>query len=125
VDYLIVPRLSALMVAMPLLTVESIAVGIGAGYTVGVYLLGIDPVYLWYNIIKYTGIVDLSLGLTKAFVFGGIVAIIGCYKGMNCGEGAEGVGKATTEAVVYSSITILIANFFLTLLLSKLLNIYD
>jgi len=52
-------------------------------------------------------------------VFGGIVALIACYKGMSCGPGAEGVGKATTEAVVYSSITILIVNFFLTLTLGK------
>ena len=56
--------------------------------------------------------------------FGGIVAIIGCYKGMYCGEGAEGVGRATTEAVVYSSITILITNFFLTLFLGELLHTF-
>jgi phospholipid/cholesterol/gamma-HCH transport system permease protein len=63
------------------------------------------------------------MGLIKSFIYGGIVAIIGCYKGMNCGEGAEGVGHATTEAVVYSSITILITNFFLTLLLGKLFGV--
>ena len=123
VDFLVVPRLLALILTMPLLTVESIAVGIGAGFLVGAYLLSIDPVFLWYNMIKYTRVVDVTIGVTKAFFFGGFVAIIGCYKGMNCGEGAEGVGRATTEAVVYSSITILISNFFLTLLLSKLLNI--
>jgi phospholipid/cholesterol/gamma-HCH transport system permease protein len=122
VDYLVVPRMLALIIALPLLTAEAIAVGIGAGYMVGVYLLGIDPVYAWVNMLRYTKIVDLGIGLSKALTFGGIIAIIGCYKGMNCGEGAEGVGKATTEAVVYSSITILISNFFLTLLLSKLLG---
>jgi len=124
VDYLVVPRLSALFIAMPILTVEAIAVGIGAGYFVGVHLLDIDPVYLWYNMLKYTKIVDLGIGLSKALTFGGIVAVIGCYKGMNCGEGAEGVGRATTEAVVYSSITILISNFFLTLLLNRLLGVF-
>ena len=122
VDYLVVPRLLALIIVMPLLTAVAIAVGIGAGYMVGVYLLGIDPVYSWVNMLRYTKVVDLGIGLTKALTFGGIIAIIGCYKGMHCGEGAEGVGKATTEAVVYSSITILISNFFLTLLLSKLLG---
>ena len=122
VDYLVVPRLLALIIAMPLLTAEAIAVGIGAGYMVGVYLLGVDPVYSWVNMLRYTKVVDLGIGLTKALTFGGIIAVIGCYKGMNCGEGAEGVGKATTEAVVFSSITILISNFFLTLLLSKLLG---
>jgi phospholipid/cholesterol/gamma-HCH transport system permease protein len=124
VDYLVVPRLSALFLAMPILTLESIAVGIGAGYLVGVHLLGIDPVYAWHNMLKYTKVIDLGIGLTKALTFGGIVAIIGCYKGMTCGEGAEGVGRATTEAVVYSSITILISNFFLTLLLSRLLGMF-
>jgi phospholipid/cholesterol/gamma-HCH transport system permease protein len=122
VDYLVVPRLLALHAALPLLTAESIVVGIGAGYLVGVYLLGIDPTYLWYNMLKYTANSDVVVGLIKALVFGGIVALIGCYKGMYCGEGAEGVGRATTEAVVYSSITILITNFFLTLVLGKILH---
>jgi len=122
VDYLVVPRLVALHLALPLLTAESIAIGIGAGYVVGVYLLGIDPTYSWVNMIRYTETVDVVIGMIKALIFGGIVAIIGCYKGMYCGNGAEGVGRATTEAVVYSSITILISNFFLTLSLSQLFN---
>ena len=79
--------------------------GIGAGYLVGVYLLGIDPTYLWYNMLHFTHDVDVMIGLIKAFIFGGIIALIGCYKGMTCGLGAQGVGRATTEAVVYSSIT--------------------
>jgi phospholipid/cholesterol/gamma-HCH transport system permease protein len=122
VDYLVVPRLIALHAAMPLLAAESIAIGIGAGYIVGVYLLGIEPTYLWANMLKYTGTSDVGIGLFKALIFGGIVALIGCYKGMFCGEGAEGVGRATTEAVVYSSITILVCNFFLTLTLGKIMH---
>ena len=117
-----VPRLLALHVALPLLTAEAIGIGIGAGYIVGVYLLGIEPTYLWYNTLKYTASADVVIGMAKALIFGGIVAIIGCYKGMYCGEGAEGVGRATTEAVVYSSITILISNFFLTLTLGKIFH---
>ena len=120
VDYLVVPRLLALHIALPLLTAEAIAVGIGAGYLVGVHLLGIDPVYSWYNMLRYTNTSDVVVGLIKAVIFGGIVALIGCYKGLCCGEGAEGVGRATTEAVVYSSITILISNFFLTLTLGQI-----
>lgn len=120
VDYLVVPRLVAAHLVMPLLTAEAIVVGIGAGYLVGVYLWGIDPAYSWYNMLRYTGSTDLMVGLTKSVVFGGIVAMIGCYKGMSCREGAEGVGQATTEAVVYSSIAILITNFFMTLVLGKL-----
>ncbi|MDB6016785.1 MAG: hypothetical protein JWR19_1274 [Pedosphaera sp.] len=122
VDYLVVPRLLASIASLPLLTAESIMVGIISGYLVGVYLLGIDPAYSYYNMIRYTGGADVVIGIIKAFIFGGIIAIIGCYKGMTCGEGAEGVGRATTEAVVYASITILITNFFLTLTLTELLR---
>jgi phospholipid/cholesterol/gamma-HCH transport system permease protein len=122
VDYLVVPRLLALHIALPLLTAESIAIGIGAGYVVGVYLYGIDANYSWYNMLRYTESGDVIVGLIKGAIFGAIVALIGCYKGLSCGEGAEGVGRATTEAVVYSSITILISNFFLTLTLGHIFH---
>jgi len=122
VDYLVVPRLLAAHIVMPILTVEAIVWGIGAGYAVCVFLLGVDPAYTWVNMLKYTTNQDMIMGLIKAFIFGGIVAIVGCYKGINCREGAEGVGQATTEAVVQSSIAILIANFFLTLFLGRLLH---
>ncbi len=125
VDYLVVPRLLASFASLPMLTAESIAVGIFSGYLVGVYLLDIDPTYLYANMLKHTYEVDVVVGLIKAFIFGGIIALIGCYKGMTCGEGAEGVGRATTEAVVYASITILITNFFLTLTLNRLFHLYD
>jgi len=123
IDYLVVPRLIAAHIALPLLTLEAIAVGIGSCYMVGVYLLGIDPAFLWENALKYTHDVDVVIGFSKAFIFGGIIALISCYKGMTCPMGAEGVGRATTEAVVYSSITILICNFFLTLLIGKLVGL--
>lgn len=123
VDFLVVPRLLAAHIALPLLTIESICLGIGASYLVGVYLLGIDATYLWVNMLKYTHDIDVGIGLTKAFVYGGITALISCYKGMTCGPGAEGVGRATTEAVVNASITILITNFFLTLVLGKIANL--
>jgi phospholipid/cholesterol/gamma-HCH transport system permease protein len=120
IDYLAVPRILATLIALPLLTAEAIAMGIGAGYLLGVHLLQIDPTYSWHNMLRYTDVRDVMIGLTKSVIFGGILATIGCYKGMYCGEGAEGVGRATTEAVVYSSISILIGNFFLTLFLTKL-----
>ena len=123
VDYLVVPRLLAAVIVMPILTAEAITVGITGGYTVAVYLLGVDPTYSWHNMLRYTTIPDFSIGMIKSIVFGGIIAIIGCYKGMTCRDGAEGVGQATTEAVVFSSITILICNFFLTLLLGRLFHI--
>ncbi len=122
VDYLVVPRLLAAHIALPLLTAESIAVGIGAAYVVGVYLLGMDGAYSWHNMLRYTGAVDVVMGIIKAGIFGGIVGLIGCYKGLYCRGGAEGVGRATTEAVVFSSIAILMTNFFLTLSLTPLLT---
>ena len=121
VDYLVVPRLLAGFIVLPLLTVESIAVGITASYVVAVHLLGVDPTYSWAHMLRHTDNSDVLTGLIKSFLFGGMIAIIGCYKGINCGEGAEGVGRATTEAVVYASIAILISNFFLTLSLGPLL----
>ncbi|HTY86037.1 MAG TPA: ABC transporter permease [Candidatus Acidoferrum sp.] len=123
VDYLVVPRLLAAHVALPVLTLEAIMVGILASYVVGVTVLGIEPTYLWDNMLKYTHQVDVVIGLVKAFIYGGIIALIGCYRGLTCGLGAEGVGRATTEAAVNASITILIANFFLTLVMGKLVGL--
>lgn len=122
VDYLVVPRVIAALIAVPLLTILSIGLGIASAYVVGVFLLGIDPVYSWTNMLVYTSADDLVIGIIKAFIFGGIIAVVGCYKGLCCGEGAEGVGKATTESVVTSSITVLISNFFLTLTLGRLID---
>lgn len=122
VDYLVVPRLLAGILVMPLLTAASIAVGIGCAYIVTVDLLGVDGTYAWHNMLRYTQVVDLGIGLIKSLVFGGIIASIGCYKGLFCEQGAEGVGHATTEAVVYASISILVSNFFLTLLLQRLIQ---
>jgi phospholipid/cholesterol/gamma-HCH transport system permease protein len=122
VDYLVVPRLLALHIALPLLTAEAIAVGIGAGFLLAVYYLGIDPAYSWYNMVRYTPSGEVAIGAIKGLVFGGIIGLVGCYKGLSCSEGAEGVGRATTEAVVYTSITILISNLFLTLSLSRIFH---
>lgn len=121
VDYLVVPRVLATVLALPLLTTEAIVVGIGAGYAVSILLLKIDSAYSWSYMIKYTSAASVTTGLIKAFVFGIIISVVSCYKGMSCGEGAEGVGKATTEAVVAGSISILMSNFFLTLFLSRVL----
>src|SRR5262252_5134660 len=117
VDYLVVPRLIASNIAVPLLTIESMAIGIASAYAVGVGLLGIEPTYAWYNMLKYSHDSDVMIGLVKSVVYGGIIALIGCYKGLTCSLGADGVGRATTEAVVYASITVLITNFFLTMVL--------
>jgi phospholipid/cholesterol/gamma-HCH transport system permease protein len=121
VDYLVVPRFLATTLTLPLLTVEAITIAIAAGYVLGVVFLGMHPAYSWTTMVKYTGPEDPLTGFIKAFVYGGFVGLISCYKGLHCGEGAEGVGRATTEAVVHSSIAILISNLFLTLLLNRVL----
>jgi phospholipid/cholesterol/gamma-HCH transport system permease protein len=125
VDYLVVPRLLACNIAVPLLTIEAMVIGIASAYAVGVGLLGIDPAYAWWNMLKYSHNSDVSIGLIKSVFFGGIIALVGCYKGLTCPMGAEGVGRATTEAVVYASITILICNFFMTLVLEQLCVIFN
>jgi len=122
VDYLVVPRVLAMLLAMPLLTAESIALGIGAAYLVATFLLGINAAGDWHQMIHYTDIIDPLTGMIKTFLFGSVIGVVACYKGLNCPQGAEGVGRATTEAVVYSSIAILISNFFLTMLLNTLLR---
>ena len=122
VDYLVVPRFLAMLLAMPLLTVESISLGIGAAYVVATFLLGINAADDWHQMIHYTDVLDPLTGIIKTFFFCGVIAVVACYKGLSCRQGAEGVGRATTEAVVYSSIVILISNFFLTMLLNTLLR---
>lgn len=121
IDYLVVPRVAATVLVTPILTVGSISLGILAAYLVADFLLGINSTYLWYNMLHYTHVNDMLIGVIKSFIFGWIIAVVACFKGLNCPQGAEGVGRATTEAVVYSSITILISNFFLTLLLQRVL----
>jgi phospholipid/cholesterol/gamma-HCH transport system permease protein len=122
VDHLVVPRLLSLTVAAPLLTGEAVLTGIIASYLVGVKLLGIEGAYYLAYVNRYTSAGDLSIGLVKAVLFGATIALICCYKGLTCPDGAEGVGRATTEAVVAASITVLVSNFFLTLLLTRLLG---
>jgi phospholipid/cholesterol/gamma-HCH transport system permease protein len=122
VDYLVVPRFLATTLAMPLLAALSISIGIAAGWAVAVYYLHIDRTYVWHNMLRYTIPAHVLTGLIKAVIYGAMIGLISCHKGLCCRDGAEGVGRATTEAVVVSSITILVSNFFLTLALSQLLG---
>jgi phospholipid/cholesterol/gamma-HCH transport system permease protein len=115
VNYLAVPRFLALLVGLPLLTAEAMAFGIFAGYLVGVQLRGIDEAYFLENIYRFTAVKDVVSGLTKSVFFAGFIGWISCHKGFSAGEGAEGVGRATTQAVVVSMLTVLIANFFIAM----------
>ena len=120
-EYLIVPRFLAMLISMPVLVGVAILCGIGAGYYVAVDILGVPGVYYWNNTIKYAHDKDVWIGLVKGFFFGIIILLVGCNKGLEASQGAEGVGLATTEAVVDSFIIVLIANFFFTFLLNALL----
>ena len=122
VDYLVLPRVLATVLAAPLLGIEAVFIGILGSYYVGVKFLGIDGAYYLANMRRYTDPPDVVIGLIKAVVFGSIISVVSCHKGLTCRQGAEGVGRATTEAVVMASISILVVNFFLTLLLNRLLN---
>ena len=117
-DYLVVPRALAMMVSMPLLVAECIAVGIAAGYFIAIFLLEINGTYYMANMVRWTRNRDIIMGLSKAFCFGILIVFISCQKGLSAREGAVGVGRATTEAVVNSSLAVLICNFFLTMLLN-------
>ncbi|MFH1136537.1 MAG: ABC transporter permease [Pseudomonadota bacterium] len=114
IKYLVVPRVLAGLIVLPLLTAIANFVGVLGAYLVGVDLLGINAGLFVGNIITYVDMSDLVNGLVKSAVFGGVMSLIGCYKGFYASGGAEGVGKATTEAVVLSSIIILISNYMLT-----------
>ena len=114
IRYLITPRLIAGLVMVPLLTVLSYASGLLGGYFVGVYLYDINP-YLFVEKMKaFTELKDIYGGLYKASVFAILIIIISSYFGYTARGGAEGVGKATTTAVVVSSVMVLIVDYFLT-----------
>jgi phospholipid/cholesterol/gamma-HCH transport system permease protein len=117
IQYLFVPRIIAGIVMLPVLTVISDFLGILGGYFVGVVLLNINSGMFVANILEYLDLEDIFHGLTKSIFFGLILTHIGCYKGFNAAGGAEGVGKATTQAVVLSSVVILISDYVLTSLM--------
>lgn len=118
IDYLVVPRAVAMMISMPLLVAECIGFGIAAGYFVAIFLLDVNGTYYMANMVRWTLMRDIIMGLTKAFCFALLIVFISCHKGLTSGEGAVGVGKATTEAVVDSSLAVLVSNFFLTMMLN-------
>ena len=120
IEYLAVPRFLAMLVSAPILTGLALAVGIGCGYVVAVPILGVDGAYYWDNTVKFTEVSDVLIGLSKGFLFGVIIAVMSCYKGFNPQMGTAGVGRTTTEAVVNSSLALLVSNFFFTFVLNSL-----
>lgn len=119
IKYLMVPRLLAGLVAMPLLCGIFIVIGIFGGYLVGVGLLGLSSGTFMGQIVSAVGMVDVSSGFIKATVFGFIFGWVSCYKGYTCGFGAVGVNKATTQSVVTASVAVLVVDYFLTSILTR------
>lgn len=117
VKYLIVPRIIAGILVAPILTIIDDFIGIVGGYIVGVSLLKINSGIFIAKMIEMVELSDIFNGLFKSLCFGLILTLIGCYKGYHATGGAEGVGRAITEAVVISSISILVGDYMLTSLL--------
>ena len=117
VKYLIVPRFVASVCMLPLLVVVADCVGILGGAIVSVGVLDANQYVYFDKTFDFLEQKDIFSGLGKSLIFGGIIAIISCYQGFNTAGGAEGVGKATTRAVVISSILILISDYIMTALL--------
>ena len=115
--YLVGPRILAAVITMPILVAIADLIGIFGGFAVGTTSLGFNYAAYIKNTTDFVEVSDVTSGLIKAAVFGFIIALMGCYHGFNSKGGAQGVGKATTDAVVSGSILILAANYALTSLL--------
>jgi phospholipid/cholesterol/gamma-HCH transport system permease protein len=111
---LISPRVLAALIMVPLLTTISVFVGLVGGMVASVLSLRLSATTFWQRAIAILQFSDLMQGFSKSVVFGFILATVGCYQGLNVRGGTQGVGRATTQAVVVSSIMIIIADTFLT-----------
>ena len=118
--YLMAPRLLAGIIAMPLLTCIFIVVGIFGGYAVAVGLLGLSGGTFISQMTSAVDDLDVYSGLIKALVFGFIFGWVSCYKGYTCGFGSIGVNKATTGSVVTASVAVLVVDYFLTSILTRI-----
>ena len=114
IKYLVVPRIIAGLTMLPLLVLVGDVIGVFGGYVIGVFKLDFNPalyIQKTYNFLEY---IDVISGLVKAAVFGFFVTLLGCYMGYHSSGGAQGVGAATTNAVVASAILILILNYLIS-----------
>jgi phospholipid/cholesterol/gamma-HCH transport system permease protein len=114
---LVTPRVVATVLMLPLLTAMADFLGLIGGYLVSFFTLRLGAITFWTRAIDILEFSDLMQGLTKPIVFGFIIATVGCYQGLNVKGGTQGVGRATTQAVVTASVIILVSNFFLTKLM--------
>ena len=113
-NYLVTPRVLSLTLALPIFVTLVDFIGVMGGYTVSVFRLGFNENIYLMNTVNFLSFTDYFSGIVKASIFGFIIAIVSCYNGLYSGKGSFGVGTATTNAVVSSSILILIFNYILT-----------
>jgi phospholipid/cholesterol/gamma-HCH transport system permease protein len=116
VRFLVVPRFLAMLVMLPVLTVFGNYIGMFGGWTISHYVLGMDTASFIMHCVDRVELWDLYSGLVKSFVFAWLIITIACSTGLSVSGGAEGVGRSTTESVVYSLLAMLIANAILTAL---------
>lgn len=112
--YLVAPRIIAGILVLPILVLFGDVIGIFGGYVIGVYKLGFNPANYINSTLQELQAIDITTGVVKACVFGFIISLMGCYNGYKSKGGAQGVGEATTNAVVSASILILIFNYIIT-----------
>ena len=113
-DFLVLPRILALVITMPFLTILADFMGILGGAAVGVFMLDIAPPEYWKYSLNAFKMGNFLVGLFHGFVFGIIIALCGCYYGVNCGRNADSVGFATTRAVVSSIVWMIVMTGFIT-----------
>lgn len=110
IDFLVLPRMVALILMMPLLCVYANILGIFGGFMVGVGMLDITPQQYWNQTIAWVRVNDFLVGVTKSIIFGIIIAVSGCLRGIQCGRSAAAVGEAATSAVVTAIVWIVVAD---------------
>jgi len=114
IQKLVTPRLIATCVVLPLLTIIADFVGVFGGYVVAAGMLDVNGRQYWTSVWQALGWDDVTQGLLKPFVFAFVIALVGCYYGLRASGGTQGVGRATTQAMVAASVLIFVLTFFLT-----------
>lgn len=120
IHHLVVPRFLSCFLLIPLLTAVADGIGILGGWLFSSQVLGINSFHYWHHAEYYVTAYDVLSGLFKSVFFGAAIALIACHRGFHCGAGAEGVGRAATEAFVLSFVVILTLDFFLGMSLNSL-----
>lgn len=124
IHYLVVPRLLACMLMVPLLTLMADLGGVIGAALICIQVYGVEAHDYWRHSRDFVQMFDLLAGMVKPVVFGGLIALISCHRGFRSKAGAEGVGRAATEAFVLAFVAILVADFFLALILNKLRDVW-